>query len=39
MAYKNLLLETNGGITTVTINRRETLNSLNSTVIAEFKGK
>jgi enoyl-CoA hydratase len=37
MEYKNLLLETSDGITTLTINRREALNSLNSSVIAELE--
>jgi enoyl-CoA hydratase len=37
MEFKNLLLETNDGITTLTINRREALNSLNSAVIAELE--
>jgi len=37
MEFKNLLLEANDGITTLTINRRETLNSLNSSVIAELE--
>jgi enoyl-CoA hydratase len=37
MEFKNLLLETTEGITTLTINRREALNSLNSSVIAELE--
>jgi enoyl-CoA hydratase len=37
MEFKNLLIETNDGITTLTINRREALNSLNSKVIAELE--
>ncbi len=37
MEYKNLLIETNEGITTLTINRREALNALNSAVIAELE--
>ncbi|MDD5105197.1 MAG: enoyl-CoA hydratase-related protein [Desulfuromonadaceae bacterium] len=37
MEYKNLLLENNDGITTLTINRREALNSLNSSVLAELE--
>jgi enoyl-CoA hydratase len=37
MEFKNLLLETVDGITTLTINRRETLNSLNSAVLAELE--
>jgi len=37
MEYKNLLLETAEGITTLSINRREALNSLNSAVLAELE--
>jgi enoyl-CoA hydratase len=37
MEFNNLLLETNDGITTLTINRREALNSLNNSVIAELE--
>lgn len=37
MEYKNLLVETIDGITTLTISRREALNSLNSSVIAELE--
>jgi len=37
MEFKNLLVETSDGITTLTINRREALNSLNSAVIAELE--
>ena len=37
MEYKNLLVKTIDGITTLTINRREALNSLNSAVIAELE--
>lgn len=37
MEYKNLLIETADGITTLRINRREALNSLNSAVIAELE--
>ncbi|MDD2310362.1 MAG: enoyl-CoA hydratase-related protein [Desulfuromonadaceae bacterium] len=37
MEFKNLLVENNDGITIVTINRREALNSLNSAVIAELE--
>jgi enoyl-CoA hydratase len=37
MEFKNLLVETSDGITTLTINRREALNSLNSSVIAELE--
>jgi len=37
MEYNNLLLETAEGITTLSINRREALNSLNSAVLAELE--
>ncbi|MBU4271617.1 MAG: enoyl-CoA hydratase/isomerase family protein [Planctomycetes bacterium] len=37
MEFKYLLLETNDGVTTLTINRREALNSLNSSVLAELE--
>ncbi len=37
MEYKFLLIETTDSITTLTVNRREALNSLNSAVIAELE--
>ncbi|MEI6703540.1 MAG: enoyl-CoA hydratase-related protein, partial [Deltaproteobacteria bacterium] len=37
MEFKNLLLETADGIATLSINRREALNSLNSAVLAELE--
>ena len=37
MQFNNLLIETTDGITTLKINRREALNSLNSAVIAELE--
>jgi enoyl-CoA hydratase len=37
MEYKNLLLETADGIATLSINRREAMNSLNSAVLAELE--
>lgn len=37
MEFKNLLLENSDGITTVTVNRREALNALSSSVIAELE--
>lgn len=37
MEFKNILLENSDGITILTINRREALNSLNNSVIAELE--
>lgn len=37
MEFKNLLLEAVDGVATLTINRRETLNSLNSAVLSELE--
>ena len=37
MEFKYLLLETNDGVTTLTINRREALNALNSSLLAELE--
>jgi enoyl-CoA hydratase len=37
MEYKNLLLETTNGITTLTINRPQVLNALNSEVVRELE--
>jgi enoyl-CoA hydratase len=37
MEFKNLLLETADGIATLSINRREALNSLNSAVLSELE--
>src|ERR1044072_5228245 len=38
MEFKNLLLETINGVTKLTVNRPESLNSLNSEVLAELEG-
>jgi len=35
--FKYLLLETNDGVTTLTVNRREALNALNSALLAELE--
>lgn len=37
MEYKNLLIETSNGITTLTINRPQVLNALNSDVVRELE--
>ncbi|MDD5286742.1 MAG: enoyl-CoA hydratase-related protein [Desulfuromonadaceae bacterium] len=37
MEFKYIQLETNEGVTTLTINRRETMNSLSSVVLAELE--
>ncbi len=37
MEFKYLLLETKDGIATLTINRPEVLNALNSSVLAELE--
>lgn len=37
MEFKYIQLETSEGVTTLTINRRETMNSLNSAVLAELE--
>jgi enoyl-CoA hydratase len=37
MEFKNLLIEITGGVATLTINRRESLNSLNSEVLVELE--
>lgn len=37
MEFKNLLLETSEGVATLSINRRETMNSLNSAVLQELE--
>jgi enoyl-CoA hydratase len=37
MEFKNLLIETSDGVSTLTINRREALNSLNSAVLTELE--
>jgi len=36
MAYENILVETNQGITTITFNRPKALNALNSALLEEF---
>jgi enoyl-CoA hydratase len=37
MEYKNLLIETDSGITTLTVNRPQVLNALNSAVVQELE--